>query len=215
MPVKKEIIYPIFLECQEFCQDIFWSTIFEELSYGKAPYGTYISKGFLCCSYKGKQFSYKIERKDPKILHDDIINLLTTKLGILSQKEKLQKNILFHNMEKSIKENRQEWTTIRKKTIRNILYERYVIDMKNKHNLSIHQCRYLLSVLIIATMFKNISSKDINFVDDRIQNIDGITFTDNDIHISDNIISFDYENVDQLVERELMINNWYKYLKNL
>ena len=88
MPVKREIIYPIFLECCQFADDIFWETIFEDLAYGRAPSGTYISKDFLNCSYKNKEFSYKIERKDPENIYNDIYKLLTEKLGILSQKEK-------------------------------------------------------------------------------------------------------------------------------
>ena len=92
MPIKREIIYPIFLECCQFADNIFWETIFEDLAYGKAPSGTYISKDFLNCSYKNKEFSYKIERKDPEIIYNDIYKLLTEKLGILSQKEKMQKH---------------------------------------------------------------------------------------------------------------------------
>ena len=93
MPVKQEIIYPFFLETCQYCNDIFWETIMEDLAYGKPPHGTYISKGFLCCSYKNKEFSYKLERKDPKILYQNIYDLLTEKLGILSYKEKAQKRL--------------------------------------------------------------------------------------------------------------------------
>ena len=47
MPIKKEIVYPVFLECCEFSVDSFWENIFEDLAYGKTPYGTYINKNFL------------------------------------------------------------------------------------------------------------------------------------------------------------------------
>ena len=79
MPIKKDIVYPIFIECLQFTEDIFWENIFEDLAYGKTPYGTYISKDFLCCKYKKKDFSYKIERKDPKILYEEVYNLLANK----------------------------------------------------------------------------------------------------------------------------------------
>ena len=67
MPIKKDIIYPIFLECCEYTKDEFWRSIFEDLAYGITPQGTFISKGSLCCSYKRKQFSYTIQRKEPQI----------------------------------------------------------------------------------------------------------------------------------------------------
>ena len=61
MPIRKEILYPIFLECYNHSDDIYWQNIFEDLSYGISPYGTYFSKDYLCCNYKKKEFSYKIK----------------------------------------------------------------------------------------------------------------------------------------------------------
>ena len=96
MPIKKEIVYPIFLECCQYTTDIFWENVFEDLSYGKTPYGTYITKDFLCCNYKDKEFSYKIEKnKDTEQLYNDIFNLLSKKLGLLSQRDKIKKKIDF------------------------------------------------------------------------------------------------------------------------
>ena len=115
MHIKREIVYPMFLECCQHADDIFWETIFEDLAYGKPPYGTYISKDFLCCSYKKKEFSYKIEKKNSLTLYSDIYDLLTKKVGILSQREKIRKKKDFSDLEESIKESRKSWNNIRKK----------------------------------------------------------------------------------------------------
>ena len=115
MPIRKEIIYPIFLECCQYADDTFWENIFEDLAYGKAPYGTYISKDFLCCNYKKKEFNYKIENKEASKMFDEVYNLLTKKLGLLSQKEKVKKRKAFIDAEESIKESRKNWSDIRKK----------------------------------------------------------------------------------------------------
>ena len=45
--IKNELVYPIFLKCCEISDDDFWKYVFEELAYGRSPYGTYIKKGFL------------------------------------------------------------------------------------------------------------------------------------------------------------------------
>ena len=84
MTGKKDILYPIFLECLQYTTDTFWENIFEDLAYGKTPYGTYINKNFLCCNYKNKEFSYKIEKKNADQLYNDVFNLLAKKLGLLS-----------------------------------------------------------------------------------------------------------------------------------
>jgi len=216
MPIHKEIIYPVFFECCEFATDNFWKNIFEDLAYGKTPYGTYINKDFLCCSYKNKEFSYKIERKDSKIIYDDIYNLLTNKLGILSRKEKVKKLVAFHKTETRIKEFRQEWGNIRKKNIKDLLVEKYVIDMKNKHNLTIKQTKYLLSVLFMAIVFKVITSKDIDYSDGKIKNIDGIEFSKKKIILKRNIYTTKGNISPEIFnDKQLMSDNWEKYLKEL
>ena len=216
MPINKEIIYPVFFECCEFAKDNFWKNIFEDLAYGKTPYGTYINKDFLCCSYKNKEFSYKIERKDSKTIYDDIYNLLTNKLGILSRKEKVKKLVAFHKTETRIKELRQEWGNIRKKNIKDLLVEKYVIDMKNKHSLTIKQAKYLLSVLFMAIVFKVITSKDIEYSDGKIQNIDGIEFSKKKIMLKRNIYTTEVNISPEIfTDKQLMSDNWEKYLKEL
>lgn len=216
MPVKKEIIYPFFLECCQYADDTFWENIFEELAYGKPPYGTYINKDFLCCSYKNKEFSYKIERKAPEVLYADIYRLLTEKLGILSYREKAQKKLDFHEIEKSIQESRTDWSNIRKKNIKDVMYERYVIEMKHEHNLTLKQCKKLLATILVSIMFKTISAKDIEYSDGKIQSITGIDFKDGEIILSRPICAGVQEYPQEIeCNVQIMSENWDRYLRIL
>lgn len=218
MPLKREIIYPFFFECCQYADDVFWETIFEDLAHGKAPYGSYISKNCLCCSYKNKEFNYRIERKDPEILYKEIYQLLTEKLGILSQKEKAQKRVEFFEMEKNIKKTQKDWTSIRRKNVKDTLYEKYVIEMKKKHGLSQKECKYLLSVITLAITFRTITSKDIIFENDQIQSINGIDFEDGKIILSRPLCSnhkkIDSDDmVEEVIGTKLMKTHWESYLK--
>lgn len=216
MPVKKEIIYPIFLECFQYTTDSFWENIFEDLSYGKCPYGTYINKNFLCCNYKDKEFSYKIEKKNPQQLYNDIYNLLAVKLGLLSSRDKLKKKLVFNNIEEELKFNKNKWTDIRKKNIKDLLIENYVIDMKNKYLLSNKQSKNLLSSIFIGMIFKVINIKDICYNDGKINSINGISFEKNKIIYDKNIYDFDI-NFQKciLIDKPMMSENWNKYITNL
>lgn len=210
---KKEIIYPIFLECFQFIKDTFWENIFEDLSYGKCPYGTYINKGFLCCNYKGKEFNYKLEKKNPEQLYKDTYNLLVKKIGLQSQRDKIKNKTNFQNIENEIKEYRKSWNTIRKKNIKDLLIEKYIIDMKHKYNLSIAQCRKLHSYINIAIILKSISSKDIDYKDGVITDIKGISFEKNKIIYEKDIYNFDKESRNCiLIEKNYMSDTWDKYL---
>lgn len=216
MTVKKDIIYPIFLECIELIEDRFWENIFEDLAYGKAPYGTYISKDSLCCNYKDKEFIYKIEKKNPKQLYNDIYLLLSKKLGILSQQDKLIKKIDFQNIEEEIKQGRKNWANIRKKNIKELLIENYVINMKNKHSLSIKQAKNLISIIYISMIFKIITVKDIHYNDGVIEKIDGIEFKNKEIVLLRDIYDIKYEtNIIIEEDKQYMYINWEKYIESL
>ena len=212
--MHKEIIYPIFLECSNLAVDKFWENIFIELSYGRTPYGTYISKNFLCCNYKGKEFSYKIENKDAEQLHTDIYHLLNVKLGLLSQNEKLKKRINFDDIEENIKESRKTWVNIRKKNIKDSLIENYIISMKNEYELSFAQSKQLLSFILISIIFKITVAKDIDFRDGKIHGIKGISFKHKEVIIEKDL--YDTENLvntPQIVfDKKLMSDNWNKYI---
>jgi hypothetical protein len=172
----KEIIYPFFLECIQYCTDGYWESIFEDLAYGKTVSGCYINKNFLCCSYKGKEFSYKIERKEPKVLYEDIHSLLTEKVGVLSQKEKVRKRLLFDELEKNNRLNMNNWGAIRKKHIKDILYHKFCIDSQKKYNLTIEQTKRLSALIMLAVVLKTITSKDIVYENGCIQSIKCLQF---------------------------------------
>jgi hypothetical protein len=216
MPIKKEIIYPVFLECCQYTDDTFWENIFEDLAYGKAPYGTYISKDFICCSYKKKEFSYRIEKKDVKTIYTEVYNLLTRKLGIFSQREKVKKRKAFTDLEETIKESRKSWSDIKKKNMKELLIELYVTRMKIKHSLSIKQARYLLSVIMLALAFKVITGDDIEYVNDHIVHIDGIDFTNKQVIVERDLYNLEVSFAPHIVlDKKLMSDNWDKYLKDL
>lgn len=216
MPFKKDIVYPIFIECLQFTEDIFWENIFEDLAYGKTPYGTYLSKDFLCCKYKKKDFSYKIERKEPKILYEEVYDLLANKLGLLSSEEKIKKKRLFNELETNLKDSGKNWVDIKKKNIKETLIEVYVTKMKNKYSLSIAQARYLLSIIFIAIVFKVITNKDIEYENGVIHNIKGIDFIKKQIIVEKDLYKLETSFAPDIVlDKNLMADSWEKYLKDL
>ena len=217
MTLKNEIIYPIFLECLKYCKDSFWENIFEDLIYGKAPYGTYISKDFIICSYKGKEFSYKIDKtKDSLILYNELFEILFSKLGLLSAKDKIKKKIDFYNYENTLKENRDKsWTSIRRKNIKDLYIENYVIAMKKKYNLNIKQTRHLLSMISLGLIFKVILAKDIVYNNGIIENIKGINFVNKNIIFEKNIYNLENKYTYILIEKPTLSAEWEKFIKKL
>ena len=214
MSLNNEIIYPCFLLCREFASNAYWKIIFEDLAYGKCPTGTYISKEFFCCSYKGKEFSYKIEKKEPEILYNEIYNLLYVKLGMNSNQDKQKKRNRILVIESDIIESRKDWSMIRKKNVKDLLIEQYIISMSSKHSLCREKTKHLYSMIYIALSFKLITSKDIEFSNGEITNIKGVEFKNNDIIFTKSFKSDDQQQDDNQCEQKLMSDNWQKFLKN-
>ena len=171
--MKREIIYPFFIECCKFTNDIFWKSIYEDLAYGITPYGTYINKDFLTCNYKDKEFIYKIQKKDPKELYNDIYNLFKNKLSLMSRNEIMKKK---NDISISQEQTYEEWSDIKKKNLKEVLIEKYAINMSNKHNLTIVQTKYLMSLIFLSFVFKISTANDIIMKNGKIESINGIEF---------------------------------------
>ena len=216
MLVKKDLCYPIFLECCQYADDTFWENIFEDLAYGKCPYGTYISKDFLSCGYKKKEFSYKIEKKKAETIYQEVYGLLTKRLGLLSHREKIKKKKVFTDLEDSLSVNRKKWVDIKKKNMKELLIELYVTRMKNKHYLSAKQAKYLISIILIALVFKVITSSSIDYSNGRINKIEGIDFAKKQVIIKRDLYSLEVNFAPHIfVDKKTMSDNWEKFLENL
>ena len=99
---------------------------------------------------------------------------------------------------------------------KDLLIERYVVDMKKKHNLTVKQAKYLLSVIFIAIVFKVIVSKDIEYSDSKIQHINGIEFIKNKIVIKRNIYNINIDfSPEIMMNQKVMSDNWVKFLDSL
>ena len=168
----KEIIYPHFLHCCQETEDLYWKYIFEDLSYGRAPYGVYFTKGFMCCGFKGKEFSYRV---DPNIpvpqLFKEVKTILKSKLGIQSSSDILSSREKFEKTSERLALNEcNDWNLIKKKEVKCLLLENFIISQSKSLNRM--QQKKLLSSLMLAIQLKIINNDDININEGRVVEID-------------------------------------------
>lgn len=166
--MKKDIQYPIFLKIANQMDDTFWKYIYEDLCYGKCPYGIYIQGDFICCFMKEKEFCYKIDEENPSI-KGELHNLLKNKAGILSEKEKIQQKEDFFKSKKNINLNN-------KKFIRENLIQSFVLQQSKNNHLSLDTARRLINFLFIGFVFKLLSLKNILLDETSIKEIKDIEF---------------------------------------
>ena len=218
MPSKKrELLYPTLLECCMHAPDTYWENIFQDMAYGRCPYGSFISKDALCCSTKGKEFCHQLtSERDSKERFHEIYTDLYTHLGMMSRSERSRNREQFENVERALKSSRQNWASIRKKNLKDLMVETYVVSMKKKHNLSAQQARKALSLIFVAMVFKVVSQKDIRYSDGKILAIDGITFSPEAVTLHRDVYEAARSLGPQLiVEKKLMSSHWDKYKRGI
>jgi hypothetical protein len=218
--MKKIIYYPIFIQCLVFITDPFWKYVYEDLACGICPYGLYLQKNYLCCNFKNKEFSYKIDQ-DKKIeeIYDETYKLLKIRVGLLSEKEKLsQRDKVIKSNKANLYKKREEWSDVKKKIIRDTLLESFIMQKTNHYNLSISVSQKILSMLVIGLLFKSINSKDIFFVDGNIKEINGFHFEPKKVVITKNI----YHNKNtkaasngEIINNKVLNTYWVMYLNEI
>lgn len=184
--MKKTIFYPVFIKCLSFINDPFWRFVYEDMAYGKCPYGLYLQKNYLCCSVKNKEFTYKLEAdKEIEEIYNDTYNLLKYRVGILSEKEKLiQREKVLRNR---LSLKKDEWQNVKKKMIRDTLLENFVLNKSNEFALSMNVSKKVLALIIIGLMFKTLNSKNIIYSDGFIKDITGFVFQPKKVLVTKNI----------------------------
>mgnify|MGYP003351845600 CR=1 FL=1 len=136
-------------------------------------------------------------------------NSTKDKQEILKKKNELainQKELIF-----------DDWSNIKKKNLKEILIEKYAIEMGKKHNLSIKETKYLVSIIFIAFIFKALFPNDIIMKNGKIENINGIEFENGKVSVKRDIYSIDSTNVSTsiIIDKPYMSDEWEKYLNGL
>lgn len=204
MPLKRDVIYPIFLKCVCYSEnDTFWKETFEELSYGICFQGSYISKGFICSNVKGKEFTYKFIDKEPEKIYNDITKLFKEKLNIMSKNDRIILINEFEEVEKNLKNiKNSEWNDIKKKSLKDILFQNFLIRSKKDYELTDYQLKKIYNSINLGLMLKSIKNTDIIYDKGEIKEIKGITFSKGKYHIDIDIYSGLDEEVSKVSEKK-------------
>ena len=206
-------MFPCFLQAGQCTKDKFWIGLFEDLAYGITPYGTYFDEMTLCCRFKNKEFNFNFLDKTPDVIYEELYSILRTKLQIISKLEQYNKNVAF----KKLLDDKQgkEWCDIKKKNLKDILIENYVINLTRKHGLMKSQMKKLLSIIMIGFQFRVIDNSDVVYDSEQggITTINGVSIENNKIRLS-NVLEVlpEFELCIEPLPTRKMKDYWDKYL---
>jgi len=198
-----KILFPILLECINYVESFVWKNIFENLAYGQPPANFYIHHNSVCYlddRMEKKSFlllrlpasNNEIESSEKNLLKfmNDLISFFRCKIPyscvdttIADTDEKI---LIFDD--KCVVE--ATGVGMRKKNIKEILIDLFVIKLQETCNLTINQVKYLKSVILLSIIFKASKINDYVIKNDRIESIKYINVSP-DKKISINLQNFE------------------------
>lgn len=177
---RKEVVYPIFLECANNVTDDFWITVFEDMAYGKCPRGLFIKNNTINSMNKKKEksFVYNFSDKTAEEINSELYRLILETTNICSDKDAKKKKKDMLTIKKEIQElkNVDRFSEIRKKKQREMYFDLFVIKMKHKHNLTQDQAQSLSVKIKLGFIQKYFASADVDYKDGEIRGIRGLKY---------------------------------------
>lgn len=175
---RKDVIHPVFQECIKLTDDEFWKSLYEDLSYGRYPKGIYIVGTNICNTNKRKFFSYNFSEKDPKEIVKEFRTLILENTNIYSSKDKKKKKKDIEKIKSGIQKvgDIEKFSSIKKKSVKEMLIINFVVEMKNKYSLSWNEARELKILINIGFIDKTLNSAGVVLENGRIKEIEGIEY---------------------------------------
>jgi hypothetical protein len=195
---KKGIIYPLFFEVSEKCEEEYWKQFFVDLSIGKNSKGLIVNNGMIYSNNKKNGFCYHFSNKNSIEIIEELLPILSNNYITCSDKNIKNKNII-EQVKKDLQEIKTlKWTKIRRKNIKITMIMNYIIDLKNTHKLNQVSCSNVYRIL-----YNNVSSQKLSKLitteNGKIKNIDGIKIIDKDLYFN---LDYEEEKEEKEFEKE-------------
>ena len=162
-----KLCYPVFLRCCCHVKDGYWKYIFESLAYNIPPQRIRIDDD--CIIHEnGKFVPINVS---PEKLAANIQKFFRRELDLKSKQDTL------HHMGKEFSNlSSLEWRSIRGKSLRSLLIEWFVLNKRQKYNLTSKESQCLLQSILTCLSFNVLQSDDITMKNGKIKSINGLEF---------------------------------------
>jgi len=161
-----KILFPIFFQCIKYTDNKYFKTIFENIGYGNLPIGIHITNSAI---YFENKLICSINN-NPKEIYDNMKTIMNT------FKKENDKEIIY-----------ETWNQIKKKSIKDVYIQNYLIEMQKKYNLTLTQIKKAYNFITIALLLKLLDKEDLDYQNNKINKIRNISFEYKKIYLKNEI----------------------------
>ena len=177
---KKELLYPIFIECSKLVTDSFWRVFYEDLAFNKCPRTVFITNKSVCSNHKKNPLSYSFDNKKATEIIKELYPLLLDKTNVCSQADWTKKKMMLEKSQQlQSKKEYARWSSIRKKAIKDALIIDFVVKEKNLRGLNWAESRELRTLVTTSLTLSIIESTDVLYEDGEIKGIKCLVYNPN------------------------------------
>ncbi len=183
---NKKRPHPIFSECAQFTLDPYWRQVFEECSRGKFPRGSGIDSEGRVVYFRNRApntknyVSYRI-KESPEQVFKDIKKLFQEQLNFKSNKDRQEIRAELDDICKDLQESfTGTWQKIKRKKIKDPIIRRYILDLKEEHDLTDKETAEVAQIIKLGFLFNWIPNEQVIYHDQRILDIKTVHFDPED-----------------------------------
>jgi hypothetical protein len=177
---EKDVVYTVLQECFKIETDTAWKEIFNNMSRGVCPKGIIIQNGTIVGSISKKNLAkYSFLNQDPADIIINIKNLYSNLLNI--QSDNTKRNREFDNINEQYNDFLyMDWRSIKKKALKELLFQNFILDLKNKNNLRSNAAKSGYEILCNAFyIYKTHKNIDVEYCEGKIISIRDIVIENN------------------------------------
>jgi len=207
--LKRNLIFPFFLKCTEYCKDEFWKQVLEDMAYGKPPKNILVYDKNLVLNIGKKKESFSFENLNEKEFIEQVIPFLQNHISLYSSTDVKKRQAIIEQLKKEKEKiKKSKWTQIRKNNPKKIFLLRFVHEKKQEFDLSWATCTRLYNELF-DVLFKQGMSKKVDFEDGKIISVEGLDFYDK---------SYSFQKLDEQTSKSnktsKKLSKWEAYVKS-
>lgn len=207
--LKRNLIFPFFLKCTEYCKDEFWKQVLEDMAYGKPPKNILVYDKNLVLNIGKKKESFSFENLNEKEFIEQVIPFLQNHISLYSSSDVKKRQAIIEQMKKEKEKiKKSKWTQIRKNNPKKIFLLRFVHEKKQEFDLSWTTCTRLYNELF-DVLFKQGMSKKVDFEDGKIISVEGLEFYEK---------SYSFQKLDEQTSKSnktaKKFSKWEAYVKS-